>query len=175
MSFLRSLTNNKSPLVSKILLRISSDLNNTVVWMVSIPSQIFKSLSLFPKPSVTVLSEQVISLYSFESFSCQLMVFHLSLRDNRCLQVSRNLPRILADLCNALVWMSSTSPLISKSSHPFNNLLGILPSAPITFGITVTGRNCVSFYRSGLISIWSIAYWTLFTGPGSLEDMGILY
>ena len=44
---------------------------------------------------------------------------------------------ILADLSNDVVWMVSTCSLISKSSSPFTNPLGIVPSAPTTIGITV--------------------------------------
>ena len=39
---------------------------------------------------------------------------------------------------NVEVWVVSTCSLISKSSSPFTNTLGIVPSAPITTGITVT-------------------------------------
>ena len=65
------------------------------------------------------------------------MVFQWSLSDSNNLQISRTLLSILADL-NAVVWMVSASPLISKSSNLFTISLGIVPSAPITTGITVT-------------------------------------
>ena len=65
------------------------------------------------------------------------MVFHWSLSDNKPLQVSRTLLSILADLNNAVVWMVSTCPLISKSFSPYDNPLEIVPSAPITIGNTV--------------------------------------
>ena len=45
-----------------------------------------------------------------------MMVFHWSLSDSKFLQVSRTLLSSLADLNNAVVWMVSTRPLISKSS-----------------------------------------------------------
>ena len=64
------------------------------------------------------------------------MVFHKSLRDSKSSRVSRTFLSILADLNNALVWMVSTFPLISKFSSPITNPLGIVPRAPITFGIT---------------------------------------
>ena len=44
----------------------------------------------------------------------------------------------LADLINAVVWVVSYFPLISKFSGPFTNPLGIVPIAPISLGITVT-------------------------------------
>ena len=53
-------------------------------------------------------------------------------------QVSRTLLSIAVDLCNTVVWIVSTCPLISESSSPFTNPLGIVPRAPITIGITVT-------------------------------------
>ena len=66
------------------------------------------------------------------------MVSHWSLSDSKSFQVSRTLLSILANLKNAVVWMVSTCHLISKSSSPFINPLGIVPSSPITIGITVT-------------------------------------
>ena len=53
-----------------------------------------------------------------QSFSHQHypMVFHWSLSDSKSPQVSRTLLSILAVLNNAVVWMVSTRPLISKSS-----------------------------------------------------------
>ena len=57
--------------------------------------------------------------------------------DSKFPQVSRTLLSILVDLSNAVVWMVSTRPLISKSSNFFITPLGIIPSAPITTGFTV--------------------------------------
>ena len=37
-----------------------------------------------------------------------------------------------------VIWLISISRLISKSSIPFNNILGIVPSAPIPICITTT-------------------------------------
>ena len=64
------------------------------------------------------------------------MVFHWILSDSNSPQISRTLLSILTDLNNALVWMVSTS-LISKSSSPFTNSLGIVPNATITIGFKV--------------------------------------
>ena len=50
------------------------------------------------------------------------MVSHWSLRDNKFSQVSRILLSILSDLNNTVVWMTSISPLIPKSSRAFTNL-----------------------------------------------------
>ena len=62
------------------------------------------------------------------------MVSRWSLSDSKSPQVFRTLLSILADLSNAVHWMVSTHPPISNSFKP----LGIVPSAPITIGITVT-------------------------------------
>ena len=56
------------------------------------------------------------------------MVFPWSLSDSNFSQVSRTLFSILADLNNAVVWMVSTRPLISKSSSPSINLLVTVPN-----------------------------------------------
>ena len=78
----------------------------------------------------------------FASFSrmCSLMAFHRSFSNCQSLQVSRTLISILANLSN-------TCHLISNSSQPLTKPLGIVPSTPITFSITMTFRFH-SFFRS---------------------------
>ena len=49
MFFHWSLSDSKSPQVSRTLLSIQADLNNDVVWMVSILSLISRSLNLFSR------------------------------------------------------------------------------------------------------------------------------
>ena len=66
------------------------------------------------------------------------MVFYWSLSDSKSPQVSRTLLSILAVLNDAVVWMVSTRPPISKSSSPFSNPLVTVPNAPITIGIIFT-------------------------------------
>ena len=66
------------------------------------------------------------------------MVFHWSLSDNKSSQVSRTILSILTDLNNAVIWMVSTHPVISKSFSPCTNLLMTGPTAPITICILVT-------------------------------------
>ena len=61
-----------------------------------------------------------------------LMVFY-----SKSPQVSRTRLRILAVHSNAVVWIVSTRPPISKSSRPFNNPLLIVPNTPITIGTIV--------------------------------------
>ena len=55
---------------------------------------------------------------------CKRMVFRWSVSDNNSSQVSRTLLSILADLSNAVLWMHSTCPLISKSSNPLTKYFG---------------------------------------------------
>ena len=54
MVFHWSLSDSKSPQVSRTLLSILTDLNNVIVWMVSIRTLISKSFNPFNNPSVTV-------------------------------------------------------------------------------------------------------------------------
>ena len=70
------------------------------------------------------------------------MVFHMSLSDSKFPQVSRTLLSILADINNAVGWMVSTSPFISKSSSPFINSFVTVPRALIRIGITVIFSIC---------------------------------
>ena len=66
------------------------------------------------------------------------MIFHWSLCENLSPQVSRTLLSILTDFNNAVVWMVSTRPVISRTSSPCINFFVSVPRAPITIGITVT-------------------------------------
>ena len=66
------------------------------------------------------------------------MVFHGSLSDRKSPRLSRTLPWFLADLNYAVVWTIFTYPLISKFFSPFPKPLGIVSSAPITIGNSVT-------------------------------------
>ena len=66
------------------------------------------------------------------------MVFYRRLSPGKAPQVSRTLLSILADLSNAVVWMVSTLPLISKSSSPLTSPLVSVPRTTITIGIIVT-------------------------------------
>ena len=66
------------------------------------------------------------------------MVSHWSVSDNKSPQIFRTLLSILADLTNAVVWVVSTRPVISRSSSLCTNPLVTVPIAPITIGIIVT-------------------------------------
>ena len=84
MVFHWSLSDSKSPQVSRTLLGILADLNNTVFWMVSTHQLISKSSSLYTNPLVIVSSAQIISGITvtliFHSFFSSLAKFrYLSL------------------------------------------------------------------------------------------------
>ena len=66
------------------------------------------------------------------------MVFYGSLSDSKSPQVSRILLSIKAVLSNAVIWMVSTRPFISKSSSTFINPLGTVPRAQIKIDTNVT-------------------------------------
>ena len=81
-------------------------------------------------------------------------------------QVSRTLLSILTDLNNDLVSMASTCPLISRSSSPFTKPLWIVPSTPITIGITVILIfHCFlgSLARSEYLSLFCFLFFFFFT------------
>ena len=59
MVFYWSLSSSKSPQVSRTLLSILADLNNVIVWMVSIRPLISKSFSPCTTPLLTVLSAPI--------------------------------------------------------------------------------------------------------------------
>ena len=75
------------------------------------------------------------------------MVSHWSLSDSKSSEVARTFLSILADLNNAIVWMVSTRPLISKSSSPFTNLVVTVTRVPIIIGINLTFK-LYSFFNS---------------------------
>ena len=88
------------------------------------------------------------------------MVFHWGLSESKSSQVSRIFLAILADLNNIVVLRVSICPLISMSSSPLTNLLGIVPSASIIIGITTTSifHSCFfcSLVRSRYLSLFSL-------------------
>ena len=72
------------------------------------------------------------------SHQCHLRVFHWSSSDSKSPQLTRNVLSILADLSSAIVWIVSARPLNLNPSNPVAKHLGIVPSAPVMTGITVT-------------------------------------
>ena len=87
------------------------------------------------------------------------MVFHWSLSYSKYPQVSRTLLSILADISDAVVWMVSTRPFISKSSRPFINPLVTVPRAPIIIGINVTFE--VHIFFSFLVRLRYLFFYSL--------------
>ena len=88
------------------------------------------------------------------------MVFHWSLSDSKSPKIFRTLLNILTDLMNAVVYMVSTCPLISKSSSPNTNHLVTVERAPTTIGITATfmlDSFFCSLARSRCLSLFSLS------------------
>ena len=80
-------------------------------------------------------SSLLLSYYFFQDFHTSSFGI---LSYNKSPQVSRTFLSILAELNNAVVWMVSAHSPISNSSSSFTKPLRIVPSAPITIGITIT-------------------------------------
>ena len=66
--------------------------------------------------------------------------------------------------------MVSTCPLISKFWSPLTNHLGIVPSAPITIGITVTLTFHIFFSSQARSTIWLVLFFLL-TRSGRRAEM----
>ena len=101
------------------------------------------------------------------------MVLHWSLSDSKFPQVSRTRLRILAVLSNAVVWIVSTCPPISKSSRPFNNPLVIVPNALITIGTIVTfmfHSFFNSLARSRYLSFFSLSFRIILWSAGTAKS-----
>ena len=73
------------------------------------------------------------------------MGFYWILSDSKSPEVSRTSLRILADLNNAVVWMVSNHPLISRSSSLFTSPKVTVRITPITSGITFIFHSCFFF------------------------------
>ena len=95
------------------------------------------------------------------------MVFHWSLSDSKSPQVSRTRLRILAVRSNAVAWIVSVRPPISKSSRPFNPLV-IVPKAPITIGTIVTFMFH-SFFNSRYLSFFSLSFRFILWSAGTAK------
>ena len=101
------------------------------------------------------------------------MVLHWGLSDSKSPQVSRTRLRILAVFSNAVVWIVSTRPPISKSSRPFNNPLVIVPNAPITIGTIVTfmfHSFFNSLARSRFLSFFSLSFRIILWSAGTAKS-----
>ena len=72
------------------------------------------------------------------AYKALIIFFHWSLGDNKFPQISSTFLSIRTDRNNAVVWMGSICPIISKSSCFFARPLEIVSSTPITICITIT-------------------------------------
>ena len=101
------------------------------------------------------------------------MFFLWSLSDSKSSQVSRIRLRILAVLCNAVIWIVSTHPPASKFSMPFNNPLVIVSKAPITIG-TIDTFMFHSFFnslaRSRYLSFFSHSFRFILWSAGTAKS-----
>ena len=66
------------------------------------------------------------------------MVFHRSQSDSKSPQISRTFLSIQANFNIAVIWMVLIHSLIFNFSSPLSKPLRVVPSTPITTGITVT-------------------------------------
>ena len=87
----------------------------------------------------------------------------------------------MADFNNAVVWMISTRPLISKSSSPCTITLVTVPRAPITIAITVTflfQSFLSSLARSRYLSFFSLSFsftqWSAETAKATILQVLLL-
>ena len=110
------------------------------------------------------------------------MVFRRSLSENMSPQVSRTLVSILTNLNNAVVWMVSTCPLISKSSSLCTSPLVTVPRAPITIGTTITSMFHSFFQfprRSWYLSFFSFSFnftlWSSETTKSTILQLLLFY
>ena len=101
------------------------------------------------------------------------MGFHWSLSNSKSPQVFRIRLRILAVLCNTVIWIVSTRPPTSKSSRPFNNPLVIVPKAPIPIG-TIATSMFHSFFnslaRSRYLSFFSHSFCFIMWSAGTAKS-----
>ena len=101
------------------------------------------------------------------------MVFHWSLGDSKSPHVSRTYLSILTVLSNAVIWIVSIRPPISKSSRPFNDPLLTVPNTPITIGTIVTFmfHSCFnSLARSRYLSFFLLSFRFILWSAGTTKS-----
>ena len=151
MVFHWSLSDSKSPQVSRTLLSILAVLSNAVIWIVSTRLPTSQSSRPFNNPLVIVPKAPI------------------PIRKSP--QVSRTLLSILAVLNNVVVWIVSTRPPTSKSSSPFSN--PFVPNAPITIGIIVTfmfHSFFNSLTRSRDLSLFPLSFSFILGSTGTIKS-----
>ena len=99
MVFQRSMSDNKSLQVSRILLSILADLNNFVVWIVFSRPLILKFSSPLTKPLVTVLSAPITS-----SFPVTFMFHSFFPLSTRCNPIQVTVPNVVRWILHILLW-----------------------------------------------------------------------
>ena len=105
------------------------------------------------------------------------MVFHWSLSDNNSPQVSRTLLSILANLNNAVIWMVSTRPPMSKSSSSIINPLVTYQAQQLL--LISLSLSCSIFFcslaRSRYLSFFSLSFsftlWSAGTAKSTIRQV----
>ena len=114
--------------------------------------------------SVRILKSQICNVLHHR----YLLVFYWNLKYGKSLQVSKTLLRILADLNNAVVWISLIFCPISNWFSFFFQNFEKRSSAPVTTGITVNfifGSFSRSLARSKYFSIFPFSFCLTLCGP----------
>ena len=96
------------------------------------------------------------------------MVFHWSLSDSKSPQVSRTRLSILAVLSNAVDWIVSTLPPISKSYRLFNIALVTVPNAQSLLSCSTPFLN--SLARSMYLSFFSLSFRFILWSAGTAKS-----
>ena len=144
MSFHWSLSDSKSPLVSRILLSILADFNNAVVWMVSTRPLISQSFSRFNNPLLTVPRAPktigIIVTFMFHSF-----FFFNSIAESRYLSFSFTFFQFYSEV-------SQASKVYNFESSPFFFLLNIIKSGLLAeINVSVCSKGVYMFHFLGQI------------------------
>ena len=124
-------------------------------WPGVLPFNILFSVVLTKSMCISVLG---LSLSLCFSHQLELILFHSNHSENRSLQVSRELFRILASLSNSVISMALARPLISNSSSPLTKPWGQFPArqlimlSPSCWRVFPIGSNWIVFQ-------WKTAWW----------------
>ena len=122
MVFLWIFRNKKYPKFSWTIHRILADLNNAVIWMVSICPLIFRSFSLFTNLIIIIM---MMLFHVSSSHQRKLRGFGLSVSDSKSHQIFWTLLKSLVNLISAMVWMVSILHLIYSFSSIFWKLSSV--------------------------------------------------
>ena len=147
MVFHWSLSDSKSPQVSRTLLRILAILNNAVVWMVSTRPPSSKSSSPFSNPLVTVLNAPIIIGIIV---TCMFHSFFISLARSRYLS-------FFSHSFSFILWTARSVKLTILQV-----LSGLLAEIRWSVYMSKSHRSlCVSFSRTGAgLCIYHLFVWS---------------